>query len=83
MRVLEVVADTLHVSVSPDLAASVEEVVGAVVPDDGAAGINLVDNVKHCGRGQRIHLEIKINMNKGGISRQLKISTLARILVAS
>ena len=57
MRVLEVVADTLHVSVSPDLAASVEEVAGAVVADNGATGVNLVDNVKHSGRGQGIRLK--------------------------
>ena len=48
MRVLEVVADPLHVSVSPDLAASVEEIAGTVFADDRPAGINLANNVKHC-----------------------------------
>ena len=49
MRVLEVVADSLHVSVSPHLAASVEQIAGTVLADDGSAGINLVHHVKHCG----------------------------------
>ena len=49
VRVLEVVADSLHVSVSPHLAASVEQIAGTVLADDGSAGINLVHHVKHCG----------------------------------
>ena len=72
MRVLEVVADPLHVSVSPDLAASVEEIAGTEVSDDGPAGVNLTNYVKHCSRGQGIRLETKIHKNNGGISRQLK-----------
>ena len=56
VRVLEVVADPLHVPVSPDLAAPVEEIAGAVLADDGTAGVDLAHNVKHCGGSQGIRL---------------------------
>ena len=59
VRVLEVVADSLHVSISPDLTASVEEIAGTVVPDDGPAGVNLAHHVKHCSWSQGEGLQIK------------------------
>ena len=48
VRVLEVVADSLHISVPPDLTSSVEQIGGTVLADDSPAGINLANNVKHC-----------------------------------
>ena len=48
MRILEVVADSLHISVSPDLTSSVEQIGGTVLADDSPAGINLANNIKHC-----------------------------------
>ena len=58
-RVLAVVADPLPVPVSPDLAASVLEIAGTVVTDDGSTGVNLVNNVKHGSGSQGIRLETR------------------------
>ena len=45
--VVEVVAETFHVPVAPHLAPPAQQVAGAVLADDGPAGVDLVDQVKH------------------------------------
>ena len=47
MWVVEVVAETFHVPVAPHLAPPAQQVAGAVLADDGPAGVDLVDHVKH------------------------------------
>ena len=57
VRIVEVVAESLHVSVPLDLAPPVQQIAGTILADDSLAGINLAHNVKNCRGFQCIGLK--------------------------